>query len=131
MMSDSEKQSDQPPFVRVKKVTCPKCRNPLRPSTDVSAREVTEESSQLLYCARCGHEQWAKKKETWNFKKFVEYYNALARDEAGWIFDPTEDGHEPETLKALYEPVDDYRTLREYARGRFVFEQQTGVEGSD
>lgn len=124
-------QSTDRPVHRQSPIKCPKCGNLLRRSVDVAVREVTEESAQSLYCGRCGHEQWAKDKEPWNFKKFVQHYNEIAREQSGWIFDPTEEGHESATLKQRYEGIDDYRTLRQHAQSMVTYEQCTGVEGSD
>lgn len=71
------------------------------------------------------------KKEPWDFKKFVRHYNEIAREQSGWVFNPNEEGHEAAHLKERYEGLDMYRMLREYAQHRVIYEQQTGVEGSD
>ncbi len=68
-------------------------------------------------------------KEPWDFDAFVRYYNEIARERSGWNFEPKEDTND--ALKQTYEGVNAYRSLREYAKHRFVYDQETGVEGSD
>lgn len=68
-------------------------------------------------------------KEPWDLDKFVQYYNAIAKERVGWNFEP--DDHDLVLLKKWYEEVDDHRNLRQYAHNQFIFDQQTGVEGSD
>lgn len=68
---------------------------------------------------------------SWNFQKFVGLYNEIARAQSGWNFDPTDDDRDGRVLGKRYTELDEYRTLRQYATDKVVFEQQTGVEGSD
>jgi hypothetical protein len=59
--------------------------------------------------------------ESWSLEEYARHYNAIAEQYGGWRFVASE--HDVENLKQIYE-IGGYRSLREYAEGRFRYEQR-------
>lgn len=117
-------QSTNRPVHRQSTNKCPKCGNPLRPSVDVAAREVTEESAQRLYCARCDHQQWATPKEPWNFDIFVRLYNEISFSHGGWKWQPPDPRDAADPLQDAYEQLNfEFHDLKEFAEYRYKADQ--------
>jgi hypothetical protein len=71
-------------------------------------------------------ESSAVEQEPWDYDRFVETYNRIAKARGGWRFEA--DGRTPEELRQRYLRYPEYHpTIAAFAEGLFGWDQRLGL----
>lgn len=62
-----------------------------------------------------------QQKESWDFEKFIGFYNQIADKNGGWHYEKNQGTND---LESFYNSGS-YQSLKDYAQVRFEYEQRT------